>query len=243
MDCEPRDDTVGGMANVPQDLAAALGAPRVRQRAFGYPLQRWREWVGHLESVNSVLGQLPPRLDRQQTAELIDSMIPDQVTAAFTISMIWGHGYSGYGPYRTACVLTGSKKPKNAPVSLVVHQQLLDSTTIAREHGAVEAYRYLNNPPGKIRGLGPAFFTKWLFFATAEGDIKSPAAAPVLDALVFRWLRDHADVTLRAGKTSDYERYFSLLRSWGEPHALAPAEVEEQIFRLIRQDGAEQDPV
>lgn len=88
-------------------------------------------------------------------------------------------------------------------MSPVVRQQLLASTTIAREHGPVEGYRCLNNPPGRITGLGPAFLTKWLFVATAKGDPKSLPAAPVLDGLVLQWLREHTDARRRAGRTSD----------------------------------------
>lgn len=140
------------------------------------------------------------------------------------------HGYAASGPYRTACGLTGSEQPENAPVSPVVRQQLLASTTIAREHGPVEAYRHLNNPPGRITGLGPAFLTKWLFVATAKGDPKSPAAAPVLDALVLQWLREHTDARRRAGRTSDYERTSHSYAQGRTPGTRRAAEVEVRIF-------------
>lgn len=100
-----------------------------------------------------------------------------------------------------------------------------------------EAYRWLNNASGRVAGLGPAFFTTWLYFVTARGDATAPAASPVLDALVLTWLGSHG-VRLRAGCTDDFARYLDTLRTWGEPHDLAPAQVEERIFRLIRADSA-----
>ena len=62
-------------------------------------------------------------------------------------------------------------------------------------------------------------------------------SAPVLDALVIEWLASHGGPSLRAGYTVDYAQYVETLRSWGAPHGLGPANVEERIFRLIRDDG------
>jgi len=60
----------------------------------------------------------------------------------------------------------------------------------------------------------------------------------VLDALVIEWLGQAAGVWLRAGYSDDYARYVDLLSSWGAARHLAPAQVEEQIFGLIRAGGA-----
>ena len=152
--------------------------------------------------------------------------------------MIWGHGWSGYGPYRTARVLTGERKPTGAPLGATVVERLTESVHVGRGEGPVEGYRFLNNRPGRIAGLGPACFTKWLHFVTARGNTDAPDAAPVLDARVIGWLHEKASVTLRAGYTDDYARYVALLRSWGETHGLTSPQVEERIFRLLRNDGA-----
>ncbi|KQS96997.1 hypothetical protein ASG23_15445 [Cellulomonas sp. Leaf395] len=183
------------------------------------------------------MATLPAALDRSTTARLVEDLLPSNAAGAFAVSMIWGHGWSGYGPYRTARVLTGMKRPAGEPVSPDVESRLNESIAIARASGPVEGYRFLNNRPGKIDGLGPAFFTKWLYFVTARADENSDDAAPVLDALVLTWLADNAGVVLRAGQTADYARYVGLMQSWGSPYGLAPAQVEERIFRLIRNDG------
>ncbi|WP_431843218.1 hypothetical protein [Calidifontibacter indicus] len=116
-------------------------------------------------------------------------------------------------------------------------EKLTEWVRIAREEGPVEGFRYLNNA-GRLRGLGPAFFTKWLYFVTACGQARSERAAPVLDALIISWLKKYADTRLRHGKTPDYQHYIELLHGWGAPYGRTPAEVEESIFRLIRNDGA-----
>ncbi len=183
-----------------------------------------------------MLAGLPPELDRATAAHLVEDLLPRDVTAAFTVAMIWGHGSTGYGPYRTATILTASRSPKNVPVDATVRGRLGESVEVAREAGSVEGYRFLNNRPGKVSGLGPAFFTKWLYFVTARGEARSASAAPVLDGLVLAWLTARG-VPLRAGYTDDYARYVETLTHWGAPHGLAPVAVEERIFRLIRDDG------
>jgi hypothetical protein len=35
-----------------------------------------------------------------------------QIVGAFVITMVWGHGNSGYGPFRTRQVLTGLQNPQ-----------------------------------------------------------------------------------------------------------------------------------
>jgi hypothetical protein len=225
------------MTAAPPDLEPLLVGEHPPQRAFSYARDRWQTWTGHLDGVQEVLAGLPPALDRQTTAATVEALVPANVAGAFTVAMIWGHGASGYGPYRTARVLTGSAAPAGAPLSGDVGLRLADSAEVARRDGAVEGYRFLNNRPGRITGLGPAFFTKWLYFVTARGQTTMAAAAPVLDALVLTWLGSRG-VTLRPGYTDDYARYVDLLGSWGEPHGLPPAAVEERIFRLIRDDGA-----
>lgn len=90
-------------------------------------------------------------------------------------------------------------------------------------------------------GISPRNGTvQWLYFITARGNPSSAEAAPVLDSLVVHWLAQQADIRLRQGRTADYTRYISLLETWGNPYQLAPAQVEERIFRIIRSDGTSQ---
>ena len=222
------------MQPVPDVLERLLSRERSAQRAFAYPAERWREWTGHLDGNRAMLDALPTAVDRTTTANLVEDLLPDDVTAAFTVAMIWGHGGSGYGPYRTAKILTGGAlSPKAAPVAPATRERLAKSAEIARDRGAVAGYRVLNNQPGKVAGLGPAFFTKWLYFTTARGDLRTATAAPVLDALVISWLASNAGLLLRAGCTDDYARYVETLMTWGAPHGLSASEVEERIFGLV----------
>lgn len=202
------------MQPTPKDLEALLTGEHTPQRAFAYPLERWERWTAHIEGVGSALDGLPPRLNRGDTARIVEDLLPSNVAGAFTTAMVWGHGKSGYGPYRAAVVLTGTRKPKDAPLSPEVEERLTESVEVARSQGAVEGFRFLHNRHGKIAWLGPAFFTKWLYFITARGNEQSESAAPVLDALILGWLSKNTNTALCAGYTDEYARYIDLLRAW-----------------------------
>ncbi|MBY6708087.1 hypothetical protein HQ308_14875 [Rhodococcus sp. BP-241] len=225
------------MSRVPADLDDLLHRPFAPQKAFRYPAARWSKWVGHLDGVSDVLETLPSELDRALAARRIDELLADNVAGAFVVAMIWGHGSSGYGPYRTARILTDSTAPASSPLSEGVIEKLTRSVSVAQDGDAVLGYRFLTHA-SPVRGLGPAFFTKWLYFVTARGNPTSPLAAPILDALVINWMRKHAGVRIRAGYTIDYRVYLDHLTAWGAATDHTPVEVEERIFRLMRDDGA-----
>lgn len=220
----------------PDELLALLGQKIPPQRAFPFNQDHWLRWVGHLDGVDSALKILPAAVDRRTVARTVESIVDDNPAGAFVISMVWGHGRTGYGPSRTATILHGNRTGGRQPLDPTAVDRLRSSAKVARELGAVEGFRYLNNRPGKLAGLGPAFFTKWLFFVTARGDVESESAAPILDRLVIKWMASNG-IPLRSAQTSDYARYVELLRSWGSPHSLSASAVEERIFRTIRNDG------
>lgn len=235
----PRSDL--RMTTPPAQLAAMMRHDLPPQQAFNYRREAWLRWLGELPGVTETLEGLPDAVDRAMVAATVEQLIErEQVVPAFVTAMLWGHGRSNYGPSRTARVLAHASEAKAHSGAEIASDKLAESVRRARRDGAVEGYRYLNNE-GHIHGLGPAFFTKWLYFVTARGQARAARAAPVLDALVITWLHTDADVRLRAGKTPDYQRYVDVLQAWGEPHRLNPVEVEERIFRLIRGDGAAPD--
>ncbi|GLY55580.1 hypothetical protein Ccel01_01820 [Cellulosimicrobium cellulans] len=61
-------------------------------------------------------------------------------------------------------------------------------------------YRCLNNSLlGRVKQRGPAFFTKWLYTATARGVHDHEIAAPVLDNRVLTWINEKTDMRLATG--------------------------------------------
>lgn len=187
-----------------------------------------------IEGAPALIDALPQRLDRDEVATIVaERLRASEVAPALVVAMIWGHGDSGYGPYRTALVLTGRSRPKGHPADPKVLEKLQQSTIVLKQQGPIEAFRRLNNA-GHIAGLGPAFFTKWLYFVSAAEDPRGPNATPILDRLVTSWFWQQTETRLRYARTDDYDAYGRILRAWGEPFDKSPVQVEESIFGLIR---------
>ncbi|WP_315772341.1 hypothetical protein [Rhodococcoides kroppenstedtii] len=223
---------------VPDALLPLLTPAVPQQRAFAFSRTGWSKWFARMPGVLAAVDALPDRVDRAHVATTVDGLIDTDTAAAFVVAMIWGHGKSGYGPFRTARILTGGRRrPLEHDLSSDVIDRLRASVDHVRRDGPVEGYRYLAND-GALWGLGPAFFTKWLCFASARGDHESDVAAPILDAIVIRWLHGNTGVRVRTGRTADYQWYVDTLRAWGLPTGLSAVQVEERIFRLNRRDGA-----
>ncbi|MBI9113404.1 8-oxoguanine DNA glycosylase OGG fold protein [Sanguibacter suaedae] len=221
------------MLSPPSSLAALLEEESAADRAFCYQRERWREWTGHLDQNALVLDDLPAELDRTDAARLVRDLLPGDVTGAFTVAMMWGHGPSGHGPFRTARILTGSKRPKEELVRVDVRRRLRESADIALKKGAVAARLFLNAREGKVDRFGPAFITVWISLITARGEARSQFAAPVLDPRISRWLAVHA-ISVRGDHPDDYARYVEMVAGWATSSGLAPVEVEERILRLAR---------
>jgi len=215
----------------PDVLTAALHARSGQQGSFAWSRPTWSRWLGPAAG-QDLISRVPDRLDRQGVCTVVQDALTDgRVVDAFVPAMIWGYGNLGVGAFRTASILTASPSPQTAQLDDQVVSRLAHSSDLARTGDAVGAYRYLNND-GKIAGLGPSFFTKWIYFASARGD--RAAGAPILDDLVIGWLHARAGLTLRRAYTDDYELYVRTLTAWGAPAGMSAVEVEETIFQIIR---------
>ena len=124
---------------------------------------------------------------------------------AFVAAMAWGFRPNSYGPFRTNEMLkniSGETQRRDArTILLEVFDELKSGSG-----KPIDAYVKLSR---KITGLGPAFGTKFLYFASREDD-----RAPILDAVVANWLwkygvRDSKGKWLSAvpWKRANYQRY------------------------------------
>lgn len=221
---------------VPSALAAALSIPTTPQGPFTWSREGWTRWLASVDGVPGFLATHPTKVDRAETAAVVQrELAAGRTASAFVAAMIWGHGRSGYGAYRTAAVLTRQRRPEGLPADPVVVAKLTEAARLAAEGdgGGVAAFRWLANE-GRVPGLGPAFYTKWVYFSSATDGHHAASAAPILDAVVQEWMLEHAGVRLRTWRTADYEHYVELLRQWGSEHGRTAVQVEEQIFRIAR---------
>ncbi|WP_328603169.1 hypothetical protein OG943_24105 [Amycolatopsis sp. NBC_00345] len=198
------------------------------------PASRWSRdpWLKLFPGHHAFLDALPDGIDRAEATRHAERAVtPEGAELAFLVAMIWGYGRVGYGAWRTARVL--AENPHAV-------ERLAEVALVARDHGGRAAFRNLADEP--LRYLGVAFGTKYLRFVTTA---QSPdhASAPILDAVVRRWLATHADLRLNINewRPDVYEQYVDLLTSWSTKLDLATDTVEELIFRsAISQDGSAQ---
>lgn len=218
----------------PPVLAELLHADPKAQRAFAWNKKPWQNRLHDLPDVLDVLEALPPAVDRDSTRLVVHSELKaGRVLPAFVAAMIWGYGRVGYGPARVRWVFTGTKGPDalDAPVLATVSERLAAGGQKAREGKLRDAF-YLMNNDGRIKYLGSAFFTKWLYFASALSGPDDPVAAPILDKRVVTWLDGHKVVPLRLNNTASYITYLDILANWGERYGRTRVQVEKAIFGL-----------
>ncbi|NMO35425.1 hypothetical protein HG826_17990 [Streptomyces sp. GMY01] len=113
---------------------------------------------------------------------------------AFVASQVWGHGRRGYGPGRAGEVLAHSDDG----------DVFRDAVSLLREEGALVAYEKLNG----VHRLGPAFLTKFLYFAGLAVPELEGLPPLILDMRLARVLRRHAT---KVGSAAGYE--------WADPVA------------------------
>jgi hypothetical protein len=104
-------------------------------------------------------------------------------------SFAWGWGNRGFGPTRLSWVMRGGwRSPRPSPEE--IERRLVAAVDVLDRDGAPAAYELLLNE-GRIPALGPAFFTKFLYFASKSSEVKCPAM--ILDARLasrMRWFWD-----------------------------------------------------
>jgi hypothetical protein len=117
----------------------------------------------------------------------------------FLWSMAWGHG-SGYGAYRTNRVV-GQIDDFDAWMS-----RLHDEAKSGPEAG----YQWLID--NRVKGLGPAFATKLLYFVSPSSN-----RSPIIDALVANWLSRNGEsssekpIGSRVFELEQYTRYIAFV--------------------------------
>ena len=221
-------------APVPLELDALLRAAPVRQGDFAWSREPWRVQAHDLPEVLAMLEALPDRVDRHSVREVVlEEFRAGNALSAFVAAMIWGYGTTGYGPGRVRWVLTGTRGTRavDEPILATVATRLTAGATTVREAGPLEGYRAMNNEL-RIKFLGGAFFTKWLYFVSAVEGPYAVGAAPILDRQVASWLDRNQVMGLNIRSTASYARYLELLAAWGEQYGRSRVQVEQAIFGL-----------
>lgn len=201
-------------------------------QAIEYVSKRWERHFPGDVSLKMVTEKYPGVITRGDLAQLARiakrRRDDDSARALFLGAMLWGYGTVGYGPYRTARML-------GAPNARKVLVATLHYVLAGQIRKAYEEFR--------LPWCGPAFFTKYFYFAGLESDLRPRPL--ILDTVVAnvleRWLRvgvngiarvvrEKGRITEIARDPDGYERYIQLLNGWAEELKCAPDGLELFLF-------------
>jgi hypothetical protein len=193
---------------------------RPRQEAIDeHPVKIREQWWHDKISARGLRGALPagPILTRAEVWAPTDDV--------FTLlwrALAWGSG---------RFLRQNVRRLKSIADDVPRAERLLTKAMEESRKDPAAAYAALR--PGlrnEIRYLGPAFFTKFLYFA-GGGNPEHPCL--ILDQRVAAALNDHCEwKSLHSGNwpTVTYERYCTLLKRWAEEHRCAADEIEFTLF-------------
>lgn len=201
----------------PEPLEELMAAPLTPQKRFTVPKASWIRKFGEIPHASDAIAGLPAWMNRDSAIAAFSSHWPDDPVGAFTATMAWAYGErAGYAGYRVARILTASSRPEGREENPRVRTALRTSLEVAMRDGAVEGFSYLNDCThkvkshqgtdadllvgvdcGRIYGLGPSFFTKWLHIGTlalSQESTSTHPPAPMLDSQTTAWLNTHARI-------------------------------------------------
>lgn len=192
------------------------GSPQ--QQAFGWSLDKWQ---AKFPDYAGALSKLPPAVDRDVILEACKDAAssPDSAIEAFLVAMAWGYGGVGYGPWRTKRILDGDAE---------AGQKLQAVAEAVATDGSVAGYQLMANA-SRLKHLGPAFGTKFLYFCPQA---HTGPRALILDQIVGSWLDSEADLDLdfETWDTGDYETYVQTVENWAGELGVQATDIEECIF-------------
>lgn len=184
----------------------------------------------------------PRRLTRRSIGQLADRTFEtdqpddDAVLRLLWNVLIWGSGLSRRQNRRRIEAFAPAAAERASRIDL-----LRDAAVLARQGRVEEAYRSLiRRGGGVIPGLGPSFFTKFLYFS---GGLRVDHRLAILDARVARSLHCLGWHALPPGYfnwyTSTYVGYCCLLESWAAEigtlagsRVVALDEIEYVLFQV-----------
>jgi hypothetical protein len=201
-----------------KDISEGSRSARIDTHAVEVNLDWWNRLLSDNPSVGGPLrGRINGRstssgsasIDRGDVFALADEASSDGNAA---LTMLWLSVAWGSGNRRRLC----RKRVRGAAKKLKLGEELSEIASLARENPRTAYARMCPRSGGNlIKYLGPAFATKYLYFA-GGGAPTHPSL--ILDSRVARALRDHcgwSDISPDEHWSADtYARYCTLLHEW-----------------------------
>jgi hypothetical protein len=215
--------TLPGWAHPTQSRADAVAGQEIHFSAVS--------WSGAIEALS--LPGRPPAAGSNGVSILTRSDVwgcakslgsdPDAVFTLLWHALAWGTG--------TTMFRIGRRLGSIAADVAAARNSLTQAANLSRTDPG-SAYDLLLRPsPGAIKYLGPAFFTKFLYFA---GNGRPDHPCLILDAKVAKSLHTNGWTSLHTHgpwPTKTYLRYLGLISRWANEHNVAPDELELTLFK------------
>jgi hypothetical protein len=189
------------------------------------PVELWPSGLTGLPSSTDRPGY--QRINRQDVFALAADNTPQGRVGLLLGAYIWGTGPSAFLVGRRARTFTRTDIDE-------IGQRLQAVDRLLASEGPIAAYASLTRgAPNSIRFLGPAFFTKYMYFAAGHLTDVSPSPL-ILDRKVARALRKaHAGWSIGThGWSADtYGRYLDYAHGLAVRQRVSPGAVELALFR------------
>jgi hypothetical protein len=200
---------------------------RVYERwdAQGRPAQAgavWQRdrWITAMPEHARAFEALPDRLDRSIVRQLVleKPWTAPGMFEAMIIVYAWGWSTTPVGVKRSHSALVAGVEQLGA--------SLLAAREAMRTGGPRDGYTALARAH-RIRGLGPSFGSKFLYFTSPED-----RRALILDQLVADWLGRETSLSLNPTRWSlrTYEAYTSTMNRWSSELDIPAHQLEEILF-------------
>lgn len=226
------------MSELPADLVVPH-REQVLNQAIPFDQERWLRHLPDTTWWPAELDACPrtgrwPRVDRRAVLRMADGIGTAEGRRHLLVaSLVWGSGTNAWSVNRRARVF-------EKPAAERIDDRLTTVLTVLRKEGAVAAYGACHNDH-RIPHLGPAFFTKFLYFAGHDNPTGHRRPL-ILDSIVSRALRDRKAVAedwpLNGWSTKQYARYLDIVHEQAEAAGSLPDAVEAAWFgygrRLLR---------
>ncbi|WP_052434169.1 8-oxoguanine DNA glycosylase OGG fold protein [Streptacidiphilus melanogenes] len=172
-----------------------------------------------------------PRVDRRTVFTIARRAGTAQGNRHLLVAaLVWGTGTKAQSVHRRGQIFAHTAAAE-------IDARLGVALTTLREKGAAEAYWAFNNEQ-KIPHLGPAFFTKVLYFA-GEAGIPGPHHPLILDSVVAGALKNlglvHTAWPDNGWTTAQYGEYLGALHGLATERSVQPDQIEAALFHHGKQ--------
>lgn len=200
----------------------------VRQQRIRVPLTWWNTELARRGLPGGPLTTTERTLTREEVWRFAAAAEDDEAA----LRLLWHALAWGAGSRLRMCAVRLDAVAED----ITAAGQVLSKAAQAARTDPAAAYDTLHPRGGSaIRGLGPSFGTKFLYFA-GGGDHRHPCA--ILDSYVAGALHRHGWKSLRSGRWPawTYQRYCDLLSRWADElsdrgdDVVAPDQIEYWLF-------------